>query len=492
MPGEACLADAIRNRYDTRVRFAPSPTGYLHVGGARTALFNWLFARRQGGTFVLRIEDTDVERSSEQMVEGIIEGMRWLGLEWDEGPYFQSERLATYRQRAQQLVESGHAYYCFCSPEALAAKREQAASEKRAWKYERTCRTLTAEQAADQIAAGQSRAIRFKVPLQATIHFTDQVFGPIEIQTESIEDFILLRSDGHPTYHLSVVVDDADMRITHVIRGADHLSNTPKQILLYQAMQLEPPVFAHVPLILGPDRSRLSKRHGATSVTAYRDLGFVPAAMRNFLALLGWSPGNTDRELFTTSELIELFSLDGISKTNAIFNYDKALWMNAEYIRSMSATELAPLVRIELEKENLWREEYAVENRGWFSEVTDLLKVRARTLRDFVAAGRPYFSEEFPFDQAAVEKNLKKHPILKQLLPELADGYERLDPFDLQTTEATLRELAEQQAVKAGLLINAARTALTGSAVSPGIFDVIVALGRSRTVRRLRHAASMI
>jgi glutamyl-tRNA synthetase len=475
-----------------RVRFAPSPTGYLHVGGARTALFNWLFARKQQGAFILRIEDTDVERSSEEMVEGIIEGMRWLGLDWDEGPYFQSERLEMYRQRAHEMVQLGHAYYCFCSPETLAAKREQAAAEKRAWKYEGACRALSAERVAERLAAETPRAIRFRVPSQGTTSFSDEVFGQVEVQNESIEDFVLLRSDGHPTYHLSVVVDDADMQITHVIRGADHLSNTPKQILLYLALGLEPPRFAHVPLILGPDRSRLSKRHGATSITAYRDLGFIPAAMRNFLALLGWSPGNTDRELFTTSDLIEYFSLEGISKTNAIFNFEKALWMNAEYIRSMSATELAPFVRTEMERENLWREEYATTRSQWFFEVTELLKARARTLKDFVNTGRPYFSDEFSFDPAAVEKNLKNAPILKQLLPELAGCYEQLHPFDLQGTEATLRELAEQRNIKAGLLINAARTALTGSAVSPGIFEVIVAIGRDRTVRRLHHAASMI
>ncbi len=475
-----------------RVRFAPSPTGYLHVGGARTALFNWLFARKYGGTFILRIEDTDPERSSPEMVEGIIEGLRWLGLDWDEGPYFQSERLALYRERAQELVWSGWAYYCFCSPEQLAQQRQQALDQKRSWRYEGTCRDLSSEEVARRIAAGQPRAIRFRVPREGVTRFVDSVYGEIEVRNESLEDFVLLRSDGYPTYHLSVVVDDADMRISHIIRGADHLSNTPKQVLLYQAFGWELPVFAHVPLILGPDRQRLSKRHGALSVTAYRDMGFLPEAMRNFLALLGWSPGDPNREILRTQELIELFSLEGISRANAVFNFEKALWMNAEHLRAMSAEELFPFVRAELEREGLWREEYARERRDWFLGVLDLLKVRARTLRDFVQSGRPYFSDDFPMDPEAVRKNLRQDPALKDLLCELADRFERLEPFDVQTTERVLRGLAEERGVKAGLIIQAARTALTGSAVSPGIFDVIVAVGRERTVRRLRHAAAMV
>lgn len=474
---------------EIRVRFAPSPTGYLHVGGARTALFNWLFARKHRGTFILRIEDTDVQRSSAEMVEGIIEGLRWLGLNWDEGPYFQSERIALYHERARALVASGQAYYCFCSPAELAARREEAARQKRAWKYEGTCRRLTPKEVEEKLARGLPHAIRFKVPPEGVTTFTDEVFGEVTVENESLEDFVLLKSDGFPTYHLSVVVDDADMRISHVIRGADHLSNTPKQVLLYRAFGWELPIFAHVPLILGPDRTRLSKRHGATSITAYRDMGFVPEAMRNFLALLGWSPGHPDREIFRTPELIEAFSLDGISRTNAVFNFDKALWMNAEYIRSMSATELYPLVRPEVEKAGLWRETLAREEHEWFLRLIDLLKARARTLTDFVAAGRPYLAEEFEFDPQAVDKNLRKEPGLKGLLLELADRLAEVDPFTLQTTERALRELAASRGIKAGLLINAARTALTGSAVTPGIFDVIVMLGKDRTVGRLRQAA---
>jgi len=477
---------------EARVRFAPSPTGYLHVGGARTALFNWLFARNTGGKFILRIEDTDVERSSAEMVEGILEGMRWLGLDWDEGPYFQSERLHLYRQAAQRLIDSGNAYRCFCSPEQLQARRDRAAAEKRAWKYDRACRNLTDQQIADNLSRSMPYAVRFLVPDEGEIGFDDKVFGPIKVEYASIEDFVLLRSDAFPTYHLSVVVDDIDMRITHVIRGADHISNTPKQILLYRAFNAPAPVFAHVPLILGPDKSRLSKRHGATSVTAYRDQGFVPDAFRNFLALLGWSPGNTDQEIFSTEELISRFSLEGISRNNAVFNIDKAFWFNAQYLTSMALEKLVPMARKELEDAGLWKDEYAGERKEWFARVVDMLRVRARTLKDFATRGRPYFSDDFDMDADAVAKNLKKEPALKELLPELAGRLSALDEFTLESTEAVLRGFAQERGVKAGLLINAARTALTGSAVSPGIFEVFVAMGKDRTCQRLRRAASFL
>ena len=315
-----------------RVRFAPSPTGYLHVGGARTALFSWLFARHFGGTFILRIEDTDFERSSEAMVEGILEGMRWIGLDWDEGPFFQSRRMDLYQRTAQTLLDSGHAYYCFCTKEELETRRAAATAAGRPPMYDRRCRAIPAQDAASRKAAGEAAAVRFAVPLEGATTWDDAVFGKLEFANNEIEDFVLLRSDGVPTYHLSVVADDLDMRMTHVIRGADHISNTPKQLLQYAALGATPPVFAHVPLILGPDKTRLSKRHGATSVTAYKDIGIVPEAFRNFLALLGWSPQGVakDREIFLSDELIELFSLDGISRSNAVFGNDKLAWFNTE------------------------------------------------------------------------------------------------------------------------------------------------------------------
>jgi glutamyl-tRNA synthetase len=319
---------------EVRVRFAPSPTGYLHVGGARTALFNWLYARNVKGTLILRIEDTDFERSTDEMVEGILQGLTWLGITWDEGPFYQSQRMDLYTEAAKRLVENGHAYYCFCTKEQLEAGRAAAAAEGRTPMYPETCRKIDVAEAAVRKERGEAAAVRFKVPEHGTTSFDDAVFGKVEFANEELEDFVLLRSDGVPTYHLSVVTDDIDMRMTHIIRGADHLSNTPKQKMLYEALGAKPPVFAHVPLILGPDKTRLSKRHGATSVMAYRDEGIVPEAFRNFLALLGWTPADSSKEIMGDSELISLFSLDGIAHSNAVFDRAKLDWFNTEYIRA--------------------------------------------------------------------------------------------------------------------------------------------------------------
>src|SRR5215217_1918575 len=330
-----------------RVRFAPSPTGYLHVGGARTALFNWLFARGQGGTFVLRIEDTDAERSSWEMVQGIVDGLRWLGIDWDEGPdtggphgpYFQSQRLDRHRAMADRLVAEGRAYFCYCSTDILQAKRQAAEAAGSGWMYDRTCRSLGPEQIARLEAAAAPRAVRFLVPHGAT-SFDDVVHGTIRFENSNVEDFVILRSDGQPTYHLSVVTDDIDMAITHVIRGDDHISNTPKHVLLFEALRQRVPSFAHVPLILGTDKKRLSKRHGATSVTEYQRMGYLPEAMVNFLALLGWSPGD-DRELLARGDLVAAFTLERISGGNAVFNPEKLDWMNQQYVMRMDAERLA-------------------------------------------------------------------------------------------------------------------------------------------------------
>ena len=469
---------------EVRARFAPSPTGYLHVGGARTALFNWLFVKRERGKFILRIEDTDIERSSVEMVDGILEGLRWLGLDWDEGPYFQSQRLDQYRSAAQLLLDRKKAYRCFCSVESLAARRESATKAKQAWKYEGTCRKLSEQEIRAKEIAGIPGVVRFKVPLEGKIDFLDQVFGRIEHPIASIEDFVLLRSDGMPTYHLSVVVDDIDMRITHVIRGADHISNTPKQVLLYQALEKPLPLFVHVPLILGPDKSRLSKRHGATSVTAYREQGYLPEAFRNFLALLGWSPG-TEQEQMNNSELIERFSLDGINKSNAVFNSEKLAWLNGEYLRASSSEGLFPFVKTELERASLWDPAYETSRKTWLLGLIDLLKIRARLLTDFVHNGRPFLSDNFEIAISAKEKFLKD-PALVHLMPELASHLAELSTFELPGLEDCLRSFADQKQVKAGLLINAARVLLTGKAVAPGIFEVMIILGRERTVNRLR------
>ncbi len=490
-----------------RVRFAPSPTGYLHIGSARSALFNWLYARKTGGKFLLRIEDTDLQRSTEASTRSIIEGLEWLGLDYDEEIVFQSDNAPKHRAAALRLLEEGKAYRDF-TPKAERADatvkqgiadraRAQAAEggtvDQRANPY----RDLSTEESAARAAAGEPFAVRLKVPREGRTRFEDAVFGPQERDYAEIEDLVLLRSDGHPLYNLSVVLDDIEMDITDVIRGQDHLTNTHKQVLLYEAFGVEPPRFAHLPLILAPNKGKLSKRkHGeVVSLTTYRDRGFVPAAFRNFLALLGWSPAD-EQEIMTLDELTEKFSLAGISRSNAVFNFSesdprqwtdaKALWMNAEYIRTMPISELFPMVKAELRAGKLWREEYEEEEREWFDKTVDLIRQRFHTLKDFSGQGRAYFSDDFDFDEAAVKKNLLKEPRLKELLPALAERLERVEPFNAETSEAALRAFSEEADVKAGLLINASRTMLTGQSVGPSMFEVFDVVGRERSVQRLR------
>jgi glutamyl-tRNA synthetase len=472
-----------------RVRFAPSPTGHLHVGGARTALFNWLFARKMGGTFVLRIEDTDRERSDPAMTAGILEAMSWMGLDWDEGPYYQSERLGRYRDLARTLEESGHAYRCFCSPEELAAQRTAASASGVGWKYPGTCLSLDMDQVRERLGRGETAALRFRVP-EGRVRFDDLVFGEITKGLEELEDFVLLRSDGHPTYHLSVVADDLDMKMTHVLRGGDHISNTPKQILLFDALEAPRPQFVHVPLILGPDKSRLSKRHGATSVLAYRDQGILPEAFDNLLALMGWSDG-TDRELFDTYSLIEAFSLEGISKADAVFDPDKLVWFNGQYINALSPEELSRRIVPFLEGVGIWEERFDTTDRAWFLSMIELIRPRFRSLHALAQEVCTYVGGSVEYEPVALERFMTD-PRLGEYLPELAMRLEKVDPFDLEGTEGALRTLATELEVKAGLLINAARVSLTGKAVAPGIFDVMVVLGRDKTVKRLRRAVSAL
>jgi glutamyl-tRNA synthetase len=473
-----------------RLRFAPSPTGYLHVGGARTALFNWLYVRRHGGVFVLRIEDTDVERSSADMVTGILDSLRWLGLSWDEGPgvggpygpYFQSERLASYREAADRLVSTGHAYYCFCRPEDLKARRDAAQEAGAAWMYDRACHRLAAEEIADRVKAGAPRAIRFLVPPGRT-SFDDLVHGRIDFDHANLEDFVVLRSDGHPTYHLSVVVDDILMRITDVVRGDDHISNTPKQALLYQAMDATVPRFAHVPLILGPDKKRLSKRHGATAVGEYESQGYLPEAMVNFLALLGWSPGD-DQEVFTRDELIARFSLEGISGGNAVFNPEKLDWFNQQHLMRLPAAEILNRLRQPLESAGLWTYASRPDNRVRVERAIDLVKPRARKLSDLVPQLRPFLNERVDRDPAAVAKHLTG-PDLSSHLGAWRRRLEQVEPFEAAALESALRAVAEERGVKPGVLIHATRVAVTGQAVSPGLFEVVEVIGRDRVIARI-------
>ena len=436
-----------------RVRFAPSPTGYLHVGGARTALFNWLFARRHGGVFVLRIEDTDTGRSSWEMVAGIVDGMRWLGLDWDEGPdvggphapYFQSQRLEKYRERAQALVAEGKAYE-------------------------------------------DGGAIRFKVPPGQT-KFTDLVHGDISFENEHIEPFVILRSDGHPTYHLSVVVDDIDMAITQVVRGDDHISNTPKQILLYEAFGHTPPQFAHVPLIMGPDKKRLSKRHGATSVIEYQRLGYLPEAMVNFLALLGWSPGG-DREVLSRDELIALFRLEGISGGNAVFNIEKLDWFNQQHIARLDGRDLLERIAPALKEAGLWRDALTAEESGWMLDVLSLLKPRVKKIDHLVEELRPFLvaDDELVLDAAGAAKHLTDE--VKPVLGAFSEAYRTSAPALADEIETLLRSTAESRGVRAAALIHATRLAVTGRTVSAGLFDVLRVLGPIRVTGRLDRAVN--
>lgn len=477
-----------------RVRFAPSPTGYLHVGGARTALFSWLFARHTGGVFILRIEDTDFERSSTDMVTGILEGLRWLGMDWDEGPFFQSERLPLYTQTGQRLLSEGHAYRCFCSREELEARRKAAAEAGAVPRYDGRCREIPAAEAIARVERGETATVRFKTPREGVTAFQDAVFGAMEFANTELEDFVLLRSDGIPTYHLSVVADDLDMRMTHIIRGADHLSNTPKQVLLYRALGAQLPIFAHVPLILGPDKTRLSKRHGATSVLAYKEMGIVPEAFRNFLALLGWSPGTAaksedgkEREIFSTEELISLFSLEGIAHSNAVFNNDKLAWYNTEYIRAYPPEKLLPLIEEE------WTQAGYTPTRGREEILTAivLLQQRTRSLKDFATTFRAYFGDTFEMDPAAEQKFLADTAV-REMLVELGRRYAESAEFSEASTESLLRSFAEEKGVKAGALINGARVLLTGQGVAPSLFAVMVNLGQKRVVERLSRAKDML
>src|ERR1700730_6929134 len=491
------MSDSIHNTSAVRVRFAPSPTGYLHVGGARTALFNWLFARRHGGTMILRVEDTDAERNKPELVRGILDGLQWLGVNWDEGPFYQSQRTELYLAAAKKCLANGAAFLCYCPAEKYAGGDHAEPGqdeEPKAGGPRRVARCSCRD--GRPSTPGVKPAVRFKVPLGGTTKFVDAVFGEREFSNEEIEDFVLLRSGkgeeefGQSMYQLGVVVDDIDMRISHVIRGADHLSNTPKQVLLYQALGAEPPVFAHVPLILGADKSRLSKRHGATDVNMYRTEGFLPEAFRNFLALLGWSPGG-DEEFLRTKDLLEKFSLEGVSRTNAVFDRPKLEWFNTQYLQKLLIEELLPEVEAELKHANLWKEEWASgAGHEWFAKTVDLLRPRVRVVPDFSTWSRAFFTDDFEIDPAAKAK-FWKDPKIPELLAKLAEKLDAIPPADWNhdACDHALRALAAAEGVKPGLLINAPRVAIVGQAVAPPLFDTMVVLGRDRVVSRLRRAS---
>jgi glutamyl-tRNA synthetase len=480
-------------RSGVRVRFAPSPTGYLHVGGARTALFNWLFARRAGGTMILRVEDTDAERNKPELVNGIVEGLKWLGVDWDEGPFYQSLRTAIYQEAGRRCLANGSAFLCHCPAEKYVGG-DHAAEGAETGQVRRVTRCSCRD--GKPSSEGLKPAIRFKVPVGGTTKFLDAVFGEREFSNDEIEDFVLVRSGkgdeefGQAMYQLSAVVDDIDMRITHVIRGADHISNTPKQVLLYRALGAQVPIFAHLPLILGADKSRLSKRHGATDVNMYRTEGFLPEAFRNFLALLGWSPGG-DQEFLRTSQLLEQFSLEGVSRTNAVFDRPKLEWFNTQYLQKLPIEELLPQVEQQLRSSSLWKEEWGSgAGHDWFQKTVDLLRPRIRLLPDFAAWSRAFFSDDFERDPAAKEKFWKEPAKIKELLDKTADALANVSDWSHDPCDHATRGVAEAAGVKAGLLINAIRVAIVGQAVAPPLFDTMVVLGKERVVRRLRDAGA--
>jgi len=477
---------------DVRVRFAPSPTGFLHIGGVRTALFNWLFARHHGGKFILRIEDTDRDRSTEESIEEIMESMNWLGLDWDEGPHRQMERRDLYDKNIEKLLNTGHAYHCYCSPETLKQKREAAQANKQNPRYDGTCRNRT------DAPKDTPSVVRFKSAHEGTVTVDDLLRGKVHFDLAEMDDIILQRSDGTPTYNFVVVVDDADMRISHVIRGDDHLSNTPKQALLYDALGVPRPKFAHISMILGTDKARLSKRHGATSTLAYRDMGYLPGALINYLARLGWSHG--DQELFTIKEMIEHFTLENVTTSSAVFNPEKLLWVNEQWIQKLPALELAPHLEPILRQEKILPEGHG-KTLEHIARVIPALNQRAKTLIDMAHGAEFYFKSVFidvpltkigftgyplEFDEKAKTKFLT--PEVKPLFEKLIAGLEKMDePLDHDAVEALFKQIAEDAGLKLGKLAQPVRVALTGKTASPGIYGVVLLLGKDKTVERLKN-----
>ncbi len=469
-----------------RVRFAPSPTGFLHVGGARTAIYNELLRRRRGGALILRIEDTDRERSDEAMTRQIRDALSWLGVEWDEGPHLQSERVERHRECAERLLTEGKAYRCFCSPDELERLRREAQAAKATFKYPRTCLGLSGEEAEARIAEGRPYVVRFKLP-DGVIRFRDLVRGDVEFgEDAALDDFVLLRSDGSPTYHLSVVVDDLDMGITHVIRGEDHLSNTPKHVPLFEAIGGAVPVFAHLPLILGPDKKRLSKRTGATSVEEFRSQGILPQALYNFLALLGWTPGD-DREVMTKDEMVEAFTTDRLNASAAVFDPEKLAWMNAQYMSGLPLPEiverLAPFLAAAGVPEP---DSLSAADRERFERAVDLHRRRARDLRQLAEVLAPYYAERLDYHPDLAGK-FRDDPDLPPLLEALRERYRQVEPFEIEPLETELRGLADERGVKAAALIHPLRMAISGEKAGPPVFDLVAAMGREATDRHLGH-----
>jgi glutamyl-tRNA synthetase len=464
-----------------RVRFAPSPTGHLHIGGARTALFNWLYARHNNGTFILRIEDTDTTRSTDEYIEAIMEGMKWLGLDWDEGPFRQTDRFDVYRSYADKLVKEGKAYYCYCSPEELEARRKESMAQGRALKYNGKCRDLKGP------VPGVNPVVRFRMPVEGHTVVDDLIKGTVSFENEQLDDLIILRSDGTPTYNLTVVVDDVDMNITHVIRGDDHLNNTPKQIQFYNAFGYPVPKFAHLPMILGSDKARLSKRHGATSVMAYYDMGYLPEALVNYLVRLGWSYG--DQEVFTRDELVKYFSFENVGKAAAVFNPEKLMWLNSQYIINSAPERLAGLVIPFLEKNGVIEKGNDMD-MVWLSKAVVTLKERVKTLLELANSLRYYIAEDVEFNEKAKDKFLNE--MSRDLLAALKESLASVPEFSHYELEKVFKAVVEKHGVKLKDLAQPVRVAMTGGTESPGIFEVLEVVGKEKTIRRLERAIQSI
>lgn len=457
-------------------RFPPSPTGYLHLGGARTALFNWLYARHTNGRFILRIEDTDVERSTQASVDAIFEAMEWLGIDWDDGPYFQSKRIDIYKEYINKLIETGHAYYCTCSPERLEEMRAKAMASGGKPKYDGTCREKG-------LRPSSGSVVRFKAPISGSTIVEDRIRGNIVFDNTELDDFIIARSDGMPTYNLAVVVDDITMNVNVILRGDDHISNTPKQIQLYNAFGAPVPVFGHVPMVLGHDRTRLSKRHGAMSVTAYRDMGYHPEAMINFLVRLGWSHG--DQEFFTRQELVEKFNLEHIGKAAGVFNPDKLLALNAEHIRAAADEDLESRLIPFLRQKGI-----DAESGQYLIRVIGTLKQRSKTFIEMADGAEFYFQEKVTLDEASAAKFLT--PAVLDVFKHIDQALESAAAFDQKTLEQIFTEIIEKSGLKFGKIAQPLRVALTGKTVSPGIFEMMEALGKKRVVTRVKDAICYI
>lgn len=482
---------------EVRVRFAPSPTGYLHIGGARTALFNWLFAHKMGGKLILRIEDTDTERLKEDSVSQILTSLKWLGINWDEGPevggdcgpYYQSERLDIYKKYAEQLLAEGKAYYCFCTPADLEAQREKQRAAKQPFRYARTCRDLSKEEVEQRIAAGESYSVRVKIPLEGTITVHDLIHGDVTFNMDQFDDFVIVKSNGMPTYNFAVVVDDHLMGMTHVLRAEEHLSNTPKQLLIYEALGWEQPKFGHMPMILAPDRSKLSKRHGATSVEEFRSQGYLAEAIVNYLTLLGWGPGD-ERELFTLNETVDLFELEQMSKKAAIYDTKKLTWMNGQYLSELPLEKILPEAKAFFIKDGLVTEDWFTAHEEYFAKLVDVVRVRVKTLQEVADASTYFFKDITEYDAKGVAKHFKPESVA--ILEQCIAAIEADDVYDLATTEAAYNKIAADNDLSLGKVIHPTRLALTGRTVSPGMFDVMVLLGKEKTLNRLHKAVEYI